>query len=987
MAKNPITEIREIRLACEDWDEAISAADGPQLVVGGPGSGKTEFLVRRIVRLINTETARADQVQLLTFSRRAAADARDRIIGGIDRSVTSIGCSTFHSLALRLLETFRPSLEFELLTGPEQVSMVAQLLSDEEPKDWPADLRSILSSQTMAADVADFLMRCGERTLDDASVAALGFPEWRALPALMRRYQEALTTAERLDYAQLLLRAIETAREPDVSARLAQQFRYVLADEYQDTSPAQADFLHALCHGHRNITAAGDPYQSVYSFRGADLANIEKFPTRFTDAQGSPAKRIVLTTSRRVPPEILSAAVAVTEQGELPGAAGPVFPAQHRGSVEAYVFDQSSAEADWIAAEIARTHLVEKLPYTEMAVLVRSKRTILPELSRALGRHRIPHDIPDARLVDHPAIQLVFDLVQISASDSDGYDPDVDRAVRRLLLGPALETPLGRERALFRLRRRTGRSWNSILSEALPDASGLLSLLGRSGWTDEVCAADGFWEAWSLVLAPLALESHHAASRQAWTSFAQVLERQRERDKSVTLRGFWESTLTEDFEASPLISFHTAKEALVLTTLHQAKGLEFDTVFIADADDATFPDLRRGNSMLGVHRLSGLNAPTEVTRFRVQEEMRLAYTAMCRARRRVIWTATAAGIDEGDRKPSRFLLSVAGVADRSLIGPPPPQPANPTTLHQLEVWLRRTLVDPGESPARRLAAAAVLAQSFNPTEFAGVALPGPDTGIVGTAPTLSPSQAESYARCPRRYVFERRLGIGNTTSSYAHFGTLIHRVLEELERERLHGSTEPLTLDKATRILDQVWSDDADFGSPVLNIAHRDKAIQLLNRLIDEWPSDAHRPIKVEHGLELMIADTRWVGRADRIDEPEPGVLRIVDHKTSKNPPSAAAAATSLQLGFYLLAAQSDGELAKLGHPEQAEFWYPASKLVDFRKRLDPSNLEGIRERLVEIGNGIKGENWDPIASAECERCPVQLVCPLWPEGTEAFAS
>lgn len=975
----------ETRIDPDQWGAAVADVFGPQLVVAGPGTGKTEFLVQRIIHLIEQGHARPEEIQFLTFSRRSAADARSRILAGLPRSVASIGSSTFHSFARRLLETFRPELRFELLTGPEQVALVSELLSEESPTAWPAHLAGLLGSQTLAADLADFLLRCAERSLTPEDIQRMGIDDWKAIPGFMTRYRAALAARSRLDYAQLLAEAVEAVEDSHRAAKVADQFRFMLVDEYQDTSPAQARLLEVVSRTHRNITAAGDPYQSVYSFRGADLGNIAAFPDRFRDQAGRPARRIVLTTSHRVPAQILEAALRVTHGGGLPGEAGPVIPAPHRGSVETYVFDQSSAEADWIASEVERLHLTERIPYSSIAVLLRSKRTVLPELSRALTRRRIPHDLPDARLVDHPAVQLVFDLARFAARDGAGYDPELDSIARRLLLGPLVELPLAQERYLLRLRRNTGVAWAQLIAEQLPERHDLSSLLGSAEWAISTPASDGFWHAWEAAISRLALQPGLEGHRAAWTSFAQVLERLRERDPRVTLLEYWTESLADDFEATPLISFSTGSDRLVLTTLHQSKGLEFDTVFIADADDAVFPDLRRGVSLLGAHRLSGLTSPTSLIRFRVQEEMRLAYTAMCRARRRVVWTATAAGIDEGDRRPSRFLLLVAQVADRSEIGPPAPYLGPPTTLTELEVLLRRTLTDPEAPAAERLAAATVLARHWDPATFAGALNRGPDHGVIKADATFSPSQAEAYATCPRRYVLERRLGIGDTSSSYAHFGTLVHEVLERAERRLLEDGQGEITIDRLLTELEAVWAAQAEFGSPVVNEAQRVKAENLLRRLADEWPSDARRPVMVEKPLELVLDGNRWRGRADRIDQPRDGILRIVDHKTSKSIPSREEAAASLQLGFYLLAARADPEVTAWGEPAEAEFWYPQSTLKDFRRRFDPDRLGTVEEELIQIARNIRSEDWSAVAGAHCERCSVRLICPVWPEGQEAF--
>jgi superfamily I DNA/RNA helicase len=1004
------SSLDETRIHPADWGAAITDCDGPQLIVAGPGTGKTEFLVRRARHLIDSATAEPTEILMLTFSRRAAGDIARRVSGGAGGGAPI--AATFHSFAHRLLETHGTrSHGWEqmpvLLTGPEQVAMVGRLLHDEDPAAWPVAYRALLTSSTLAEEVADFVLRCRERLLgpSEVEVVAAGWAPWRALPAFMRRYEEELATRRRIDYGVLLAAAVSALERPEIQAAVAASYRYVLVDEYQDTSAAQERLLELVSQPHRNITVTGDPYQSIYSFRGAELTNVARFPDRFRDLNGQPARRFVLTTSFRVPAEILQGALRVVAGGNLPGGAGPVDPAHHAGRVEAYVFDQASAEAEWISSQVERLHLEQGLAFSQMGVLVRSTRHLLPELSRALGRRGVPHDIPDRRLVDHPGIRLVFDLVEATRAEATaleatgvaGLREEADRAMRRLLLGPLLALPLARERDLLRIRRRTGRPWAEVLGGELPEAVDIAALLADPRWAVSVSAAEGFWRFWTSVPQLMDLVEDPAMDhyRKAWAAFSQVLERQHERDPTVSLADFQRLAASEDFEASPLFSLRPRTDQLTLTTLHQAKGLEFEVVFISDAAEGVFPDLRRSAGLLRPEQLilapggqGHTRSPGEAIRFRLQEEMRLAYTAMTRARQRVIWTATSAAIDEGERRPSRFLLAASGQADFEHIGGPArPELDVPVTAAEAQVMLRRVLTDPGASATERLAAVAVLAHpatsGWDAAGFAGAAPRGPDTGVIETPVRLSPSQAESYAACPRRYVFERRLGAGDNFSAHAHFGSLVHRVLELSERIALQEGVAHADLTQALEALEKVWEANADFGTPTLNEAWKGRGRTLLTRLYRRWPGKDASVVASERTFRLDIAGITWSGRADRVERHQPGRLRIVDYKTSSSQPTLAEAAASLQLGFYILGATADPELTDLGMPDAAQFWHP---MVDQPVReFDLRNLEEVTGRLEAIGRGILAEEWPSTPGRHCQSCPVLLVCPAWPEGREAY--
>ena len=981
-------QVAEIRIDPEGWDGAIADTEGHQIVVAGPGTGKTEFLVRRVAHLVASGLARRDQIVVLCFSRRAAADLRRRVEARIGAQGAPVDVTTFHSLALRLLETAGGKRPIPLTT-PEQVGVVADLLAEEDPTAWPVIYREILTSPAFAAEVADFLMRCSERLLspDDLEERARQRADWRGLAGLYRRYLDRLQETARTDYGVLLTQAVALL-ETEEGQALASRYSYVLVDEYQDTSPAQARMADLVAASSNNLTVAGDPYESIYSFRGAELRNVEDFTRRHPDG-----KRVILSRSFRVPAEILEAALRVVSSGELPGAAGPVEPAPHPGRVEAFVFDQETAEAEWIAREVEHAIELDGIAPGSIAVLVRSKKELLGELSRALDRRRIPHDTPDTRLVDHPSVRLFADLVTVAVIGEAGHRSDgveaaeADRAMRRILLGPLLQLGLGEERSLIRRRRATDESWSELLERERPDLVGLTSLLSDSTWATSGPAVEGFWHAWSTLegIDGLVSDPERADWRHALSAFAQVLARQAERDPKLSLARYFELTAEEDFEATPLLSYRTQDTGVTLTTLHQAKGLEFDLVFIANAVEGVFPDLRRSRRMLRPELLSPERTvdPAAQHLFQLQEEMRLAYTAMTRARLRVIWTATDAGVDQGERRPSRFLVAAAGATGLDELGPPADTSHRAVTLTEAETRLRRDLLDPEVATARRLAAARLLSHPPRPWwragTFAGVPEPGPGAPVIGDVLVLSPSQADAYATCPRRYALERRLRLGDADSPHAQFGSLIHETLHRAEADVVGTGRRHAELDDALRHLEEVWR-EADFGTRELTTAWLEKGRELIAKLYGSWPAHGGVPVGLEERVEAHIDGVRWVGYIDRIEEVPDG-FRVVDYKTSAKPPTRDEAAASIQLGFYAKALNGAGRRVV-----DAEMWFPrtSAKSVTVR-RFNLDNLDAVEEEMVRITQEIKAENWSPKVGNHCSRCAFLRVCPAWPEGKGAF--
>lgn len=985
--------MHEQRITPDEWPAATAAVDGPQLVVGGPGTGKTEFVVRRVRHLVGDAGVASDRIVALAFGRRGVADLADRIRMSFPTAAPPIHVVTFHSLSAGIVDRHATERGWsgppQILTGPEQAALVRELLAVTDPAAWSPAFRGLLGSSTFADEVTDFVLRAGEQMLDERDLArmAVDRADWRGLPEFVAGYRRELKRRGRIDYGSLLAEACAIAEEePAVAAR----YDYVLVDEFQDTTLAQVRLLAALTASHRNLTVVADPYQSIYSFRGAAVQNVARFPHQFRDAAGNPARRVVLTTSFRTPEAVLRSAERVTSH-DLPGAAGPVTPAPGAGRVDVHVFEQQTAEAEWIAAEAVRLHLEAGMPYRRMAVFVRSTRRFAPELSRALHRRRIPHDPPAARLAEQPAARFLLDLVTAAT----GAEPDAVRAIRRILLGPWFTIPLGALRQLERQGAAAGMTWTDAM-RAFDDAlTPVAALIDDPAWASESPALDGAWQVWSTVpqLAVVATDAERKDERAAWSSLVQVLGRWNERNPHGTLTDYQRLVEAEDFEARPLLSYATPdRDQLTVTTLHQAKGLEFDVVFIADAVEGVFPDLRMRDSLLGVRHLLP-DIPTDAAayrRFRLQEERRLAYTAMTRASQRVVWTATSTGFEGGRGVPSRFLALVAGTATVAAAATPPVGDRSPVTPAEAEARLRQVVADPAQPRARRLAALDVLGRGprwglRDPWRFGGMRSFGPDVGLNPPSVRLSPTDADAYAQCPRRFAVMRRLGIGDRVGPHAQLGRVLHAAIEDAEQAALDAGAPRGSLDDALEALAMRFEPD-DFGGEPHATAWMRRAAVALKSLYDRWPSSA-RVVAVEHPLRHEIGGVPWTGRVDRI-ELQGSALRIVDFKTGSTVASNAEAAESLQLGFYLLAASHDPALTKLGTPTGAEFWYPyasrARKTIS-RRTFDATNLDEVEVRLAAAADGITSEAWPATPSAACERCPVRIVCPAQPEGAEGF--
>lgn len=400
---------------------------GPLLVLAGPGTGKTTTLVESVAARIAKGTE-PERVLVLTFSRKAAVELRDRMALRIG-TANAPQATTFHSFCYALIRAHQDADLFveplRLLSGPEQDVAVRELLAGQidlagEGRShvrWPDELRACLTTRGFADEVRAVLARSRELGLGpdalDAFARRAGRPDWGAAAAFLAEYLDVLDMQGVLDYAELVHRAVLLARRPEVARALGAQYDAVFVDEYQDTDPAQVRLLHALAGGGRSLVAFGDPDQSIYTFRGADVNGILEFPHDFPRAEGTPAPVEVLTTSRRSGAGLLAATRLLTRRmpltrlpAEKVRAHRELAAVRDGGHVEAYTYPTSGAELDNIADILRRAHLEDGVPWSEMAVLVRAGAHTIPAVRRSLTAAGVPLDIDgdDIALRHEPAV-------------------------------------------------------------------------------------------------------------------------------------------------------------------------------------------------------------------------------------------------------------------------------------------------------------------------------------------------------------------------------------------------------------------------------------------------------------------------------------------------------------------------------------------------------------------------------------------------------
>ncbi|MDA8319280.1 MAG: ATP-dependent helicase, partial [Actinomycetota bacterium] len=674
---------------------------GPLLVLAGPGTGKTTAIVETVADRITRRGIDPGRVLVLTFSRKAAQELRERITLRLDRTTTDPLALTFHSYAYALVRR-----EFvaagdpppTLLSGPEQLQEVRQMLRGEAADSggyWPARLRPLLGTRGFATELRDFLLRAAERGLDGPALARLGAAagraDWAAAGDFLARYAARfdLAPVPAYDYAEVVRIAGQLLARPAVRQRERLAYDVVVVDEYQDTDPAQEDLLYALAGDGRELIVVGDPDQSIYAFRGADADALGRFPDRFRAPDGSPAAVIALRTGRRSGPALLAASRRVAARlPAVPGVLVAADPAQraqrdHRalvpgpsagpGSVRVVMAASARQEAALIADTLRRAHLIDQIPWSSMAVLVRSAARHVPVLQRALSAAGVPVAVAgdELPLADDPGTRPLLTLIGCA------LDP---RSLTEEVAADLLSGPLGGTDALGvrRLRRllRQREQAEAAASSAGPVPADDAAVSGAAGAVPgdaagaepagpAVMAPDGLLAAALLdarLLTPAGWRPGHALSRAAPAlAAARRLADMLAVARSAARAGTAQEVLWEVWRASGLAR-HWAELSAAGGPRGAAADADLDavmTLFDAAARfDARMPP---GSAALFIDGLSGQEIAGDTLAERAQPGDAVAVLTAHRSKGLEWDLVVVAGVQEGSWPDLRQRGSILGM--------------------------------------------------------------------------------------------------------------------------------------------------------------------------------------------------------------------------------------------------------------------------------------------------------------------------------------
>jgi DNA helicase-2/ATP-dependent DNA helicase PcrA len=950
---------------------AVEHGEGPLLIVAGAGTGKTRVIVERVGHLLrNVAALQPEQILALTFSNKAAEEMRRRAGEQFGAQGSRCRFSTFHSFCYELLAASGPS---RTLDPVDQWIFLRRHLGELELEHY----FKVSEPGRFLADLVDFCSRCHdnlvtpaeyyryveERAADGAgkSGSASGCDEQEI--ARQREVAHVFTLLERmlekqdlLTFGSMISQAVRLLdASPELLERLQRRYPYVLVDEFQDTNTAQFELLARLAGKRRNLTVVGDDDQAIYRFRGASYASFQQFAERYPEHV-----RIVLDRNYRSTKHILAVAGTAIAANSLDRYMPDkkLISEQEAGpSVELWEFPDDVSQAEYIAEQIGE--IAGRNPasrYADLAVLYRA-HAHRDRLVEALRRRGIPFEIRMLAINDLPVVRDLVAALRMIGVLSDSV------SLVRVLADPRWKTPPELLRRFCREADKQRRS----LWEALGHMESSGGWERREAFLDfrsryAALAAKERLLAWfPLLCAELGIP-RTPRDRPAVETFTRFLSRW-EREKSETGRleefleyfGYFEEAggviaLGEEdpFPASPAggaqgeLALEPPKEegrgAVQLMTVHGAKGLEFERVFVLQLVRRAFPTY---------HRRPLIELPAALWKgplprgdFHIEEERRLFYVALTRAQRSLVLST----ISNPKQRPSIFVEQLQEI--------PPPQ-----------LLRRRPVYTPGASmsDAEEDRTAATESAGRRLADWFAQPAPPPKEDFA-----LSISQLETYLECPLKYHLRQHWRVPVPAPPALLFGATVHGAIKEVLAGQAAGKTPP---EKIQEILDRHWP-AAGFPDKVQEEKYRELGWQQLTGVAKAWRERGIVLLYQEMRFEMRGGGCRLVGRLDQFHRAPGGGVELVEYKTGR-PRTQKEVDRDRQLTLYAEACDR-----VLGVTPASLILYNVTNQEEVRTQRSEQDYRELERTIRETARKILAGSFPAQPGYHCRYCAFRAVCP-----------
>lgn len=946
--------------------EAVTHGEGPLLIIAGAGTGKTKVITHRIAHLITSKMARPEEILAVTFTEKAANEMEERVDILIPYSYSFVEISTFNSFGERVLRNYGHEIgfapDFRLLDDVEQAIFFRENLFA-----FPLNFYRPLSSPTRyIQELLDTIKRlkqedikpqeyvaCAEKLAEEAvdDVARETAAKQLEMARVYAKYQELLEREGKIDFEDQVVLVVDLFRKrKSILREFQEKYRYVLVDEFQDTNSIQFELLKLLAAEHRNLTVVGDDDQSIFRFRGASLSNILNFRRVFPDA-----KKIVLTQNFRSTQDILDSAYRLIQQNnpdrlEVQEKIDKVLRSSLPGegkSIHMLQLDTLSHEADRVAG-IILDRVRQGASFGDMAILVRRNADADPFL-RALNMKDIPFRFSGSRglyardevkilvsfiraLTDFEESKSLFYLALSEVFALDPYDLS-------LLANSAHKKHISLHEVFKKVTE--GQSPVEISEASKAKVKGLfedlLYYVHLAGDQNAGRVLYAFLEKSGFLKSIIAGEPIQAEIRtkNIRLFFDKVKNFSELTDEDSVLAFARHLDMLQQVGDNPASAEAELEEdAVNVLTVHKAKGLEFEAVFMVSLIADRFPGRARKEKILLPDEILKEDLPGK--EHSIQEERRLFYVGMTRAKMFLYLTwARDYGLKRL-KKVSPFVLEALDLPKA------PEEILRSSALEEI-----RRYGPPPVSPERL-----------------------PEVREKGGV-SLSFFQVDDYLTCPLKYKYRHLMRIPVLPHHNVVFGRVLHTVIHHYLR--LRKAQKNLSEKGLIEIYEQSWVNEG-FLSREHEEMRKKAGEKALRRFYMREEAAQEFPLYLEKEFRWQEGGLKFTGRWDRVDQMD-GSAVIIDYKATEVKDQKEAdkrTRDSLQMDLYALSFNKTEELPLL----ETRLYFLESDLIG-RASKEPDDLERAVEKIREAEAGIRTMDFRAKPDwHNCSYCDFRVICP-----------
>jgi DNA helicase-2/ATP-dependent DNA helicase PcrA len=952
--------------------QAVKHGDGPLLIIAGAGTGKTRVITQRIAWLINQGLAKTDEILALTFTDKAAKEMQERVDILMPYGYTDIWISTFHAFGDRLLREnalvagLNP--DFKVLAQSEAAVFFREHLFEfalnyyrplSEPTRFIEALISFfsrakdedISAKEYLSYAQDFLVQAKANPLDEAGLELA--EQQMEVAAAYVKYQELLAREGLVDFGNQFYLGLQLLREhPLILKNYQKQFKYILVDEFQDTNFAQFQIVKLLAGGIQNITVVADDDQCIYRWRGAAYSNVLNFIEEYPKAE-----KITLIKNYRSTQPILDSSYQLIQYNNPERFEIKAKINKHLVSLikeglkpEHLHFDTHSSETDNVGKIIQEKVSLGKFKYRDFAILVRSNSDAQGFI-QSLNMLNIPWQFSGNQgLYSREEVKLCINFLRVIANLADSlslyylvsseiYKVDLSdltlcnhfsRRRNRTLYD--VFSDLGKIPELSQLKDET----REKISRVLTDIQKFLQV-SRDETTGRLLYSFLTDTGYLKYLTHNPSLEKEAQIQNIAKFFNQVrdFELVAKEDRVISFIRHL-NLLIESGDDPPTVEADLDQDAVNILTIHKAKGLEFRVVFLVSLVQGKFPLPRRSQQIELPDALIKEVLPTGD--FHVQEERRLFYVGMTRAKEELYFTSAEDYGGKRLRKVSQFVLEALGK-------------------------------EPGEGAEKKKTAAIESIKRFAPAKEFPKSAPQmiPEDKLV----SLSYYQIDDYLTCPLKYKYVNILRVPIMEHHTVIYGRAMHEAVSQYLMRKLSG--DKVAVDE---LLDCF---EANFDPQgFLDVSHQEERFRIgreaLARFYKDEESRSSIPKSIEEKFSFIIGDNKITGRFDRIDMENDGAV-IMDFKTSAIKTQKDAdkrVKESKQLALYALAYQHIFGVL----PIAVELYFLESGIIG-RYELAEDDLDDVKEDILEVSAGIRQQSYPAKPEYKaCTYCAYNQICP-----------